>query len=184
MNTEQKIYDAIVVSKTASEIAFEDRTGRQYAYASTLGFLEVGEVGCLTLRMTGTEPDFTFHRYPDPALRRAPELDNHALGLWAWRLGDAPEQPVRLVRADMVPGRAGQVIKDTTQKVTIDIPLEFIAMAAMHGLTAEQVLRGFVADLCELQNYVVLPREDGYSSNGSDERRMAQDYFERAYGMY
>jgi hypothetical protein len=43
------------------------------------------------------------------------------------------------------------------------------------------VLRGFVADLCDLQNPVARPREDGYSSNGSDERLLAQAYFERAY---
>jgi hypothetical protein len=46
------------------------------------------------------------------------------------------------------------------------------------------VLRAFIADVCALQNFVKCPREDGYCSLGSDERRHAQHYFDRAYGMY
>jgi hypothetical protein len=46
------------------------------------------------------------------------------------------------------------------------------------------VLRGFIADLCSLHNYFRCPREDGYTSLGSDERRMAQEYFHRAYDIY
>ena len=41
------------------------------------------------------------------------------------------------------------------------------------GVTPEQVLRGFIADLAEIVNWAADPRTDGYSSNGSDERRMA-----------
>ena len=43
----------------------------------------------------------------------------------------------------------------------------------------ETVLRGFIADLAEIMNWARNPREDGYSSNGSDERRMAREYYER-----
>jgi len=46
-----------------------------------------------------------------------------------------------------------------------------------------QVLRGFIADAASLNNYMAEPRADGYSSNGSDERMLAYDYIERAYGM-
>jgi hypothetical protein len=46
-------------------------------------------------------------------------------------------------------------------------------------VTPEIVLRGFIADLCGIINWHASPREDGYSSNGSDERRMAQDYYDR-----
>lgn len=66
----------------------------------------------------------------------------------------------------------------------LDLPPEFVDLCSTKGISVEQVLRGFIADLCGLQNYLDEPREDGYSSNGSDERHMAHDYFERAYGMY
>lgn len=64
-------------------------------------------------------------------------------------------------------------------KLTIDLPIEFIELCEGDGVTPETVLRGFIADLCGLHNYVAAPRQDGYSSNGSDERSMAQDYYER-----
>jgi hypothetical protein len=38
------------------------------------------------------------------------------------------------------------------------------------------VLRGFIADLCGIMNWANNPRADGYSSNGSDERQMAEQY--------
>jgi hypothetical protein len=41
------------------------------------------------------------------------------------------------------------------------------------------VLRGFIADLAEIMNWASDPREDGYSSNGSDERMMVREYYER-----
>jgi len=37
----------------------------------------------------------------------------------------------------------------------------------------------FIADLCELTSWVNNPRADGYSNNGSDERRYAMEYYER-----
>ncbi len=64
-------------------------------------------------------------------------------------------------------------------KLTIDLPIEFIELTEADGVTPEIVLRGFIADLCGIHNYVSAPRQDGYSSNGSDERAMAQDYYER-----
>ena len=41
------------------------------------------------------------------------------------------------------------------------------------------MLRGFIADLAGIMNWASSPRADGYSSNGSDERRMAMEYYER-----
>ena len=46
-------------------------------------------------------------------------------------------------------------------------------------VTPEIVLRGFIADLTGIMNFVSSPRADGYSSNGSDERDMARAYYER-----
>ena len=42
-----------------------------------------------------------------------------------------------------------------------------------------RVLRGFIADLSEIMDWASDPRTDGYSSNGSDERRMAMEYYRR-----
>lgn len=66
-----------------------------------------------------------------------------------------------------------------TKRITIDLPDEFIAVCEEDGVEPEQVLRGFIADLAEIMNWASNPREDGYSSNGSDERMMARQYYER-----
>lgn len=73
------------------------------------------------------------------------------------------------------------MIKDSTVALEIHIPPELTRLCEIHGLTPVDVLRGFIADLCGLQNYIADPREDGYSSNGSDERMMAREWFDRAY---
>ena len=64
-------------------------------------------------------------------------------------------------------------------KLTIELPAEFIELCEADGVTPEIVLRGFIADLTGIINWQKAPRADGYSSNGSDERSMAQEYYER-----
>ena len=64
-------------------------------------------------------------------------------------------------------------------KLTLELPPEFIALCADDGVTPETVLTGFIADLCSIVNTTDDPRADGYSSNGSDERDMAMDYYRR-----
>jgi hypothetical protein len=64
-------------------------------------------------------------------------------------------------------------------QITLDLPEEFIDQCQRDGATPEQVLRGFMADLCYLIDSKADPRDDGYSSNGSDERRLAWEYYER-----
>lgn len=66
-----------------------------------------------------------------------------------------------------------------TNKLTLELPTEFIERCAADGVTPETVLRGFIGDLCGIVNWAANPRADGYSSNGSDERMMARDYYER-----
>lgn len=65
------------------------------------------------------------------------------------------------------------------RQVTITLPDEFIALCQYDETDPETVLRGFIADLCGIISWAAHPREDGYSSNGSDERMMARDYYER-----
>jgi len=66
-----------------------------------------------------------------------------------------------------------------THQITIDLPDEFIDVCKADNVDPEVVLRGFVADLSQIINWVSDPRDDGYSSNGSDERMMARAYYER-----
>ena len=64
-------------------------------------------------------------------------------------------------------------------KLTIELPVEFVELCEADGVTPEIVLRGFIADLAGIMNWQSAPRADGYSSNGSDERDQAQAYYER-----
>ena len=63
--------------------------------------------------------------------------------------------------------------------ITIELPPEFIELCMHDGVTPETVLRGFIGDLSGIVNWAANPRADGYSSNGSDEREMAADYYRR-----
>jgi hypothetical protein len=57
-------------------------------------------------------------------------------------------------------------------KITIEIPdknvKEFLEICEVDGTTPEEVLKGFVADLV-----------DGEGTRGSDERRLASEYYYR-----
>lgn len=64
-------------------------------------------------------------------------------------------------------------------RITLTLPPEFVALCATDGIEPRTVLRGFIADLAGIMNWASNPRADGYSSNGSDERRMAMEYYER-----
>lgn len=66
-----------------------------------------------------------------------------------------------------------------TKNVTIELPEEFVQLCQKDNVEPERVLRAFIADLCGIINWKSNPREDGYSSSGSDERTMARDYYER-----
>jgi hypothetical protein len=55
--------------------------------------------------------------------------------------------------------------------LTLKLPDEFIELCWQDGVLPATVLRGFIADLCGITNYADDPRDDGYASHGSDERR-------------
>ncbi len=69
--------------------------------------------------------------------------------------------------------------KISTNRVTLELPVEFIALCKQDKTEPAIVLRGFIADLCAIINWSDAPRADGYGSNGSDERDMARSYYER-----
>lgn len=58
-------------------------------------------------------------------------------------------------------------------------PHKFIALCQRDGVSPDVLLRGFIVDLCELMGWAADPCTEGYCSNGSDDRRMAMEYFER-----
>ena len=60
-------------------------------------------------------------------------------------------------------------------RVTLELPSEFVALCARDKVAPEIVLRGFIADLCEIRGELA----EGYQSS-SDERMMAQMYYDRA----
>jgi len=64
-------------------------------------------------------------------------------------------------------------------RITLDLPPEFIALCKRDNVPPEVVLRGFIADLAEIMSWADAPRADGYSSNGSVERLYAMEYYER-----
>ena len=64
------------------------------------------------------------------------------------------------------------------QKIPLELPAEFIALCEEDQIDPQTVLRGFIADLCAIMNWVSDPRADGYSSHGSDERELARAYYE------
>ena len=68
--------------------------------------------------------------------------------------------------------------------ITLELPPEFVALCEADEVVPETVLRGFIADLCDIRNYASAPREDGYQSNGSDERMLARQYYERVRYPY
>lgn len=69
--------------------------------------------------------------------------------------------------------------KPASKTVTLALPEEFIALCKSDGVAPELVLRGFIADLCQIISWAADSRTDGYCSNGSDERSMAMEYYRR-----
>lgn len=150
-----------------------------------LRWWHVGEIGVLRL---GVVPQgWGWRPYPDQRLRRAAERDDPTSGRWAWRLirndaGCADEY--LLTKVGVIPGANGAFVPQDAQTVAIDLPREFRELCRVYRQQPAAVLRAFIADVCSLRNLAKCPREDGYCSLGSDERRRAQEYFDRAYGMY
>lgn len=139
---------------------------------------QVGQVG--VVQFVPESECWRFNAYLDQSLRRVFEFDqDNRIG---WR-NDASPNGWTAPRC-IVPGKDGAFIESATEELTIDIPYEFFELCNLYKGTPESVLRAFIADACEIKNYVSEPRADGYNSNGSDERTMAVDYLDRAYGMF
>jgi hypothetical protein len=173
------LYDAelIRIERDCCLLVFR-ADGRVYVLpTANITWWAVGTIGRLSLRKAPAE--YSFRAYPDQRLRRLPAFDEAAVDAWAWTFTDTSR--VVLVKAGVIPGQNGAVVPEDTKGLRLNVPHEFVQFCARFGLHPADVLRGFVADLCALQNPVSRPREDGYCSNGGEERLLAQTYFERAY---
>jgi len=63
--------------------------------------------------------------------------------------------------------------------VTLELPPEFVALCKADNVSPERVLRGFIADLAGIE--CGESTTGVYFNNGSDERRLAVGYYERAH---
>lgn len=177
--TSEELFDAVLsdVDIKARVVTFTVGEDRSYRLECPKVFYWfVGAVG--RLRLPYNQVPFGFYPYPDQRLRRVPAEDDLQQRLWGWRLGTQHFA----AKAGIIPGKGGEVICEDTEALVLQIPREFIDRCGEYRLLPRTVLCGFIADLCELINWANCPREDGYSSNGSDERLLAQQYFDRAYG--
>ena len=123
-----------------------------------------------------------FNPYHDQSLMRIPQFDDPQHARLGWCCDAKPDgftSPDHLI-----PGDHGGFVEDQTTPLTLPIPLEFAALCDQFNMSPEVVLRGFIADVAGLMNYLNCPRADRYSANGSDERMLADQYMERAYGVF
>lgn len=175
------IYEATItrIDPQVPHAIIETPDGNTRIFRRATNFLKEGQRGVLTVK---SETDFVFQPYRDQRLRRAPQHDlrrGEEDWLWCWTIEGTDRQ--FLLKPHFVPGVDGRHIDDETDAIELDVPAEFSEFCGSRGLNAEEVLRGFIADLCGLQSSVANPREDGFCSNGGDERRIAAEWFDRAY---
>ncbi|QOC21573.1 hypothetical protein IC757_11025 [Wenzhouxiangella sp. AB-CW3] len=70
------------------------------------------------------------------------------------------------------------------RRLVLTLPPEYLGLCREYGLDPAALLRGFIADLCEIPDWADDPRPDGYTSHGADERDLAWAWFERCgYGQ-
>ncbi len=173
-------FDVILRSITETEMTIDhqDNSLVLTLFPNTSQFMneEIGQIGFA--EYDPVHACWRFNPYLDQSLRRVYEADTPtALG---WSCDTKPDRWV--ASSNIVPGKNGDFVQDQTVELTINIPPEFIALCDNFNQTPERMLRGFIADACGLRNLLNCPREDSYTSNGSDERRMAYEYLERAHG--
>jgi len=154
------------------------------------GVENIGLMGYLAPHWEPSDsPGCIFHAYPDQTLRRAVELDapdthverdGRRPNVVGWYCDARPEgfrAPVGLV-----PGLMGEFVPDDSWAELLRVPREFKVLARDHRLSVEELLQAFMADVCSLRNTLGAPRADGLTSNGSDERDLAEQWFQRAFG--
>ncbi|PRP68773.1 hypothetical protein BUE93_20195 [Chromobacterium amazonense] len=158
--------------------AFLGTLAGQLPAGGLVGYVQGGSLGIV------------FHQYQAQTLRRVPEMDlpidsrdpdGSLVDIVGWACAARPEgfhAPVGLI-----PGMDGQFERDQTIAISVRVPPEFLQECKRYQLAPEALLRSFIGDVSGIRNWSKCPRADGYSSNGSDERDMAEAWLERAHGM-
>lgn len=175
-------YDVILCSIKESVITIEKQGNTLIlpSFPNLNRFLNdsIGKIG--VVNYVSEHVCWRFTPYLDQSLRRVYEADTG--GYLGWRCNAKPF--TWLASSEIIPGKNGNFIEDEAEELTIKVPPEFFDLCERLKQSPEIILRGFIADACELFNIRDCPREDGYTSNGSDERRLADEYLERIYGIY
>lgn len=176
----QRFYDVVIQSINAATgvATVQMANGQIYDYEEASPYWSCGQRGVLEVTSSAVQ----FWAYTEPTLRRQPRLDRDhpQLGeVWAWSVGGAQE-PI-LTKPHFVPGLRGRYIADLSEPIELSIPPEMVDLCQSRGLTVEQVLRGLMADLCGLQSSPVLPREDGFASQGVVEQVKAMQWLNQAF---
>lgn len=181
--TKAKYFNATLVFNADEKVIFQLENAEKISFSGP-NFQKVGTVGQLSILQRGDVECFTFWAYPDVRLRRIMDKDIPAHGIypafWTWQLEGALDSQI-VAQEGIIPGIDGRFIENMTSPFELMVPPEFQDLCETFGISVEDVLRGFIADACGLQSFDVLPREDRYSSNGSDERQLAEAYLARAY---
>lgn len=157
----QVIWDVEYVSECGNFMQIRMGDGEVSSFPLR-GLGEPGQRGCICF----DGQLWRFDPYVDQTLTRWPEKDEKRGLMLGW----------------MTPGMDGDYIPLLLQQATVEIPPEFTQLARELGSTPAEVLQQFVADAAQLMNFFNRPRADGLCSGGSDERRMALEYLERAWG--
>lgn len=123
-------------------------------------------------------PSFT--PYVEQSLRRVPELDLPSHAMLGWRTDSEPSG--FCAPSHIVPGADGRFVPKMTTPITLEVPQELVDLARQHQISPKELLEDFIADVCGLESPLSHPRADHFTSNGSDEAMLAQDWFERAHG--
>src|ERR1700730_10450128 len=155
------LYDAVLtrIDAQAGVLVFSVAQRHHCVRSSHLSWWTLGAIGRLTLPVEGL--GFSFFPYPDQRLRRAPDRDDLRRERWGWRVAKRRFT----AKAGIVPGKDGALASKDTEGIQLELPREFLDFCSRRKIPPDQLLRGFVADLCELMNWCSCPREDGYCSN-------------------
>jgi len=166
------IFDArLIAIDCVAQTATFDAAGVQHTRRLAFEpFWKPGIVGALRLDPDGER--FEFYVYPDQRLRRAPDRDRARLRWWSWVIDDHHFY----IRAGIIPGIAGAVVRDECQLLEVQIPPEFTTYCRGCDFDPHQLLRAFIADVSGIQDSRRCPREDQYCSTGFDQRFLAREY--------
>lgn len=88
-----------------------------------------------------------------------------------------------LAARGIIPGKEGRFISDSTEPYTVNIPFDFVEIATRLKQDPVDILKNFIADVCQLHSTDELPRADGFNSRGMEAEKKAREYLKQAYRL-